>query len=119
MTIRKIEGFLHVVISNNMYSQYTSTSLEQSIAFLEEFIYDEMQKYLVIIDPARGASILEYLSSTVYPVRVVIDIDTLEDVISCTCTNESFITKSIYIRPKHDLDTQGIIESCGAISLYL
>ena len=103
-----------------MHGQYNSTSLEQSIAILEEFIYDEMHKYLVIIDPSRGASILEYLSTAAYPVRVVIDIDTLQDVITCTCTNESLITKSVYIRPIYDdLDTQGIIESCGAITLYI
>jgi hypothetical protein len=102
-----------------MQPQYTSSDTEQTIAVLEEFVYSELHKYLVIIDPSRGADILEYLSMKHYPVRVVIDIDTLEDVINCTCTNESLITKSVYIRPQHDLDTQGIIQSCNAISLIV
>ena len=100
-----------------MLNHYTSIDAEQTIALLEEFIYDEFHKYLVIIDRSRGADILEYLSLKHYPVRVVIDIDTLEDVINCTCTNESMIVKSIYIRPNYNLETQGIIQSCSAITL--
>jgi hypothetical protein len=100
-----------------MQPYYTATDPEQTMALLEEFVYSELHKYLVIIDPRRGADILEYLSMKHYPVRVVIDIDTLEDVINCTCTNESLITKSVYIRPTNDLDTQGIIQSCGAVTI--
>ena len=102
-----------------MQPQYTSSDAEQTIAVLEEFVYSELHKYLVIIDPSRGADILEYLSMKHFPIRVIIDIDTLEDVIACTCTTESLLTKSIYIRPSNDYDTQGIIESCGAITLYV
>jgi hypothetical protein len=121
MYVRKIEAYdtscdIH---HHTMSSSYCVEDYSQAIAVLEEFLYDEFKKYLVILDYRRGADILEYLSKNECSVRIVIDIDSLEDAITFTPLNGSLVTKSIYIRPQHDLDTQGIIDTCGAASLLM
>jgi len=95
---------------------YRATMLSEKIEVLHRFIEDETYKYLVIIDADRGEDILAYLSRIECPIRIVVDVDNLDEAI--TFKSSSLLTKSIFIRPFICRDTQGIIEECEPLVAF-